>query len=253
MSAAIKLKDSQIRDLLRKYRIAKLREQRRKAWTYFPETGPLRRELYKKHMEFFEAGATYRERCFMAANRVGKTESAGGYETMLHLTGLYDDIAPWWTGRKFVEPVRWWAAGKLNETTRDIVQAKLFGEIAYSNGRKTVTGTGLIPGDLIGDLTWKQGVSNLIDTAKIRHVTGGWSLLGLKSYQQGRGAFEGTEQHGIWLDEEPPIDVYGECLIRTATTNGMVLMTFTPLEGMTATVMQFLPDEVMRALSVEVN
>jgi phage terminase large subunit-like protein len=42
-------------------------------------------------------------------------------------------------------------------------------------------------------------------------------------------------------------------LIRTATTNGMVLMTFTPLEGMTATVMQFLPDEVMRALSVEVN
>lgn len=244
MSAAIKLKDSQIRDLLRKYRIAKLREQRRKAWTYFPETGPLRRELYKKHMEFFEAGATYRERCFMAGNRTGKTIS-GAFESVLHLTGLYDDIAPWWCGRRFTEPVRGWASGKTNETTRDILQAKLFGEIAYSNGRKTVTGTGLIPGDLIGDITWKQGVSDFIDTAKIKHVTGGWSTLGLKSYQQGRGSFEGTEQHFVWLDEEAPLSIYGECLIRTATTNGLVMLTFTPLEGCTETVLQFLPEGVI--------
>ena len=39
----------------------------------FPDSGPLRRELYTKHMEFFRAGAKYRERCFMAGNRVGKT------------------------------------------------------------------------------------------------------------------------------------------------------------------------------------
>jgi hypothetical protein len=38
-------------------------------------------------MEFFEAGAKYRERCMMAANRVGKTLGAGGYETAAHLTG----------------------------------------------------------------------------------------------------------------------------------------------------------------------
>jgi hypothetical protein len=31
------------------------------------------RHKYAKHMEFFEAGAKYRERCFLAANRVGKT------------------------------------------------------------------------------------------------------------------------------------------------------------------------------------
>jgi hypothetical protein len=45
------------------------------------------RHKYAKHLEFFEAGAKYRERCFMAANRVGKTLGAGGYETAAHLTG----------------------------------------------------------------------------------------------------------------------------------------------------------------------
>ena len=64
------------------------RQSRRKLLTYFPETGPLRRELYPKHCEFFAAGLTHRERLMLAANRVGKTEGVGGYEMTLHLTGL---------------------------------------------------------------------------------------------------------------------------------------------------------------------
>ena len=218
------------------------RKARRKLWTYFPDTGPLRRELYQKHMEFFRVGLKYRERCAMCANRVGKSESMGGYETALHLTGLYDDVTGgWWEGRRFDEPVRFWAAGKTNETTRDIVQAKLFGDVRGSGATKRVSGTGLIPGNTIEEITWKAGVPNLIDTAQVRHKSGGLSIIGLKSYQQGRGSFEGTEQDGIWLDEEPPLDIYGECIIRTATTNGMIYITFTPLEGMSEVVMQFLP------------
>jgi phage terminase large subunit-like protein len=194
------------------------------------------RDKYAKHLEFFAAGH-YRERCFLAANRVGKTIT-GGYETSCHLTGLYPS---WWTGRRFTHPVRWWAAGKKNETTRDIIQTTLLGDIAHQGGVKGFTGTGLIPGERLGKVTWKQGVSDFADTIKVRHASGGWSLLGQKSYEQGRGAFEGTSQHGIWLDEECPIDVYGEALIRTATTNGIVLLTFTPLEGLTETVLQFMP------------
>ena len=196
------------------------------------------RHRYPKHMELFEAGAIYRERCFMAANRVGKTFGGGAYETTCHLTGLYP---AWWQGKRFKSPVRWWAAGKTNETTRDIVQTALLGEIAYEGSRKTVTGTGVIPGTLVGSITWKQGVQDLVDTVRIKHVSGRWSTLGLKSYQQGRGSFEGTAQHGAWLDEEPPLDIYGECLVRTATTGGLILLTFTPLEGHSETVMQFLP------------
>src|SRR5690606_24562571 len=96
----------------------------------------------------------------------------------------------------------------------------------------------------LGPVTWKQGVSDLADTIKVQHVSGGWSVLGFKSYQQGRGSFEGTAQHGIWLDEEPPADVYGECIIRTATTDGLVLLTFTPLAGMSEVVMSFMPKEM---------
>ncbi len=199
------------------------------------------REKYQKHLEFFEAGADYRERCFMAANRVGKTLGAGGYETTCHLTG---DYPTWWVGRRFTTPVKWWVAGRTNETTRDIVQATLLGSIAQRDGRKHFDGTGIIPGDKLGSVTWKQGITDLADTIKVHHVSGGWSTLGLKSYNQGRGSFEGTSLHGIWLDEEPPLDVYGECLIRTATTNGIIMLTFTPLEGMSEVVLGFLPAEM---------
>lgn len=198
------------------------------------------RRKYPRHIEFFEAGAEYRERCFLAANRVGKT-IAGAYEMTAHLTGLYPD---WWPGRRFKRPIRAWAAGKTNETTRDTIQETLLGEIVRMGARKTVSGTGMIPGNLLGELVWKQGSPDLVDVIKVRHVSGGWSRLGMKSYIQGRGAFEGTAQHVIWGDEEIPADIYGECLIRTATTDGLVITTFTPLEGLTEVVLMFMPEEM---------
>lgn len=211
----------------------------RKIFTLYPDTGPLRRELYPRHMEHFRAGARYRERAAIAANRVGKSFGLGGYETALHLTGWYPD---WWQGRRFDHPTEAWAAGKTNETTRDIVQAILLGGVRRSGAAKSLTGTGLIPANSIGAVTWKQGVQDLVDTVIVKHVSGGESVLGIKSYQQGRGSFEGTAKDVIWLDEEPPADIYGECLIRTATTNGIVVLTFTPLEGMSDTVLSFLKD-----------
>jgi len=193
------------------------------------------RDKYPKHLEFFAAGSDYRERCFLAANRVGKT-TCGSYELTCHLTGIYPD---WWEGKRFLHPVRAWACGRRNETTRDIVQASLLGPVAYEGLRKVLAGTGMVPGDLIGRVTWKRGVEDLTDTVKVKHASGGWSTLGMKSYEQGRGSFEGTSQHVIWLDEECPMDVYGECLIRLMTTQGVLLLTFTPLEGMSETVLQF--------------
>src|SRR5579872_50126 len=35
--------------------------------SFYPDHGPLRRELYPRHLEFFAAGVTHRERCFLAA------------------------------------------------------------------------------------------------------------------------------------------------------------------------------------------
>jgi phage terminase large subunit-like protein len=220
------------------------RLKQRQFYDLFPDSDRLdsdgsvliyRRELYPKHLEFFEAGRDYRERCFLAANRVGKT-TCGSFEVTCHLTGSYP---AWWQGKRFTSPVRAWACGRRNETTRDIVQASLLGPVAYDGMRKVLAGTGMVPGDLVGRVTWKRGVDDLTDTVKVKHVSGGWSTLGMKSYEQGRGSFEGTSQHVIWLDEEAPMDVYGECLIRLMTTGGILLLTFTPLEGMTDTVLQF--------------
>lgn len=205
------------------------RLRRTKLFRLYPETGPLRRELYPKHMRFFRAGVQHQERGMMAANRVGKTWGAGGYETTLHLTGRYPD---WWEGRRFEYPISAWAAGDTGETTRDIVQKSLFGIGGEGSGGEL--GTGLIPGDdIIGEPTKRSGVSGAIDTAAIRHVTGGVSVIGLKSFDQGRKKFQGTEKHLIWPDEEPPLDVYQEMLIRLMTTDGLLICTFTPLEGMT--------------------
>lgn len=198
--------------------------------TYYPDTGPLRRELYVKHCQFFAGGINKRERLMLAANRIGKTESIGGFEMALHLTGLYPE---WWIGRRFDKAIQAWAAGDSSKTTRDIVQRKLYGAI-------NSPGSGLIPADCILDKSARSGVPDAIDGLFIRHVSGGTSQLNFKSYEQGRKAFEGTEIDVIWLDEEPPLPVYTECLIRTMTNNGIIMLTFTPLMGMSETVMQFL-------------
>lgn len=187
-------------------------------------------------MEFFRLGAGdgINERAFMAANRVGKTWGAGGYETVLHLTGDYPD---WWEGRRFTHPVDWWAAGDTAETTRDIIQACLLGPVED-------IGTGLIPAKaLIGEPSRRRGVADAIDTVLVRHKSGGVSSLGLKSYDQGRKKFQGTEKHGVWLDEEPPQDVYSECLLRLMTVSGLMLLTFTPLSGVSEVVHQYLEDD----------
>jgi phage terminase large subunit-like protein len=79
----------------------------------------------------------------------------------------------------------------------------------------------------------------------VKHESGGISVVQFKSYDQGREAFQGTEQDIIWLDEEPPMDVYTECLLRTMTNDGLVMLTFTPLRGMSEVVLAFMPGGAM--------
>jgi phage terminase large subunit-like protein len=180
--------------------------------------------------------------CYFTGNvlnhNCGKTVS-GAYEMALHLTGRYPH---WWEGRFFDHPISAWAAGKTNESTRDIMQLELVGQLASEDGKKTASGTGMIPKDCLGQITWKSGITGLVDTILVKHISGGWSDLGFKTYAQGRDVFEGTKKHVVWFDEEPPLDVYTEALIRTMTTGGIIYTTFTPLEGMSETVMRFLPD-----------
>lgn len=215
------------------------RKRRRYIHTLFPDTGPLRRELYQKHLEFFRAGAKFRQRGVLAANRVGKSETMSLYETVLHCTG---DYPRWWEGRRFESRVRFWVCGETAETVRDILQRKLLGAPGDY-------GTGLIPWESIakksnGDLriTPGRGISDAVDTIYITHKSGELSEIGLKSYKKGESSFPGVEREGIVLDEEAPVEVKAECWARTMTTRGILIQNFTPLNGMSEAVLDMLPD-----------
>lgn len=99
----------------------------------------------------------------------------------------------------------------------------------------------MIPGDLIVDTSVKHGLSDCVEAVRVKHA-GGNSVLHFKSYDQGRQAFQGTSQTVIWLDEECPIEIYTECLLRTMTTDGLVYLTATPLLGLTDLMLSFLPE-----------
>ena len=187
---------------------------------------------YDYQIKFHNSNAT--QRLLMAGNRVGKSLS-GAMEMAIHLTGKYPD---WWEGRKFGRPIRAWAGGVSNETTRDVCQKELVGQPDDPSAK----GTGSVPLDDIGETVRKAGVPNAMNSLVVRHITGGWSRLGFKAYEMGREKWMGEQVDVIWLDEEPPASIYSQALTRTADKGGSVYMTFTPEQGMTQIIAQFIND-----------
>jgi phage terminase large subunit-like protein len=195
---------------------------------WFVPGTPFGIEHCHKHRAFFDAGREYGQRLFMAANRVGKTVS-GALESSYHATGEYPE---WWTGRRFDSPTRGWAMGSTARSTRDTVQKELLGPIG-------AWGTGMLPAEKIGEKWALSGVPQGIDMIRVKHISGGWSTIGFKNYEQPIEAFYGTDLHWVWPDEIVPINIYNECLVRTMTTGGIIYVTFTPLKGLTPLVVKF--------------
>lgn len=164
------------------------------------------------------------ERLFLAGNRVGKT-LAGAAEVAFHLSG---DYPVWWQGVRFAGPVQAWAASVTREATRDILQATYLGH----GGQAGV----IDPSRVIGQ---RHKGGGAVDVVAVRHISGGESVLGFKSFDQGRSSFQGTARHVVHLDEEPPLEVYQEALLRTLTVGGHVLLTMTPLMGLTPLLRHF--------------
>lgn len=179
---------------------------------------------------------------YIAADLVHHNTELGAFEMTCHLTGEYP---PWWEGRRFDKAVRAWAAGDTSKTVRGILQHKLLG----ADGAQ---GTGMIPAAAIKHIS-RSSVPGAYDTIWVRHRSGGVSSLEFKSYDQRRKAFQGTTLDVLWLDEEPPQEIYTECLMRTITTNGLVYMTFTPLQGVTPLILEFMQDAETYAGGVNIG
>lgn len=193
---------------------------------------------YDFQRAFHEAGKDHPERMLRAANRTGKTWCAAS-EVSYHATGDYPDD---WEGKRFDEPCLIWTGSPTNETSRDIVQTELFG----GDG---ALGTGTIPkSKIIGRPKTKQcGISNVFETVQVRHVRG-ISRVMLKTYEQGWTKWQGTAPHVVWLDEEPckgafptteDYKIFTEAQTRILTSDGIIMVTFTPLNGMTPLVEHF--------------
>ena len=156
---------------------------------------------------FFRAAATNRSRVFRSGNRVGKT-TAGAVDTLLHLLGWH----PWGQHKP---PVHWWASGIDWEFG--------VGQVLWPKIRE------FLPMEQVASIVWYRKAEPSIP---LSIVFKNGSQLDFKSGDSGRRKYQGTDLHGIWIDEEHPGDVVEEGRTRLIHTLGYLTVTLTPLMRM---------------------
>lgn len=185
---------------------------------------------YFWQVEFHNNGVNHPERCLLAANQVGKSRT-GGAEVAIHLTGEYPS---WWTGKRFDHPIIAWTGAENTQDSRDIIQNELLG----ARGEE---GTGWIPKSRIDHWDYQQaGVREVVESIFVKHKSGGMSQCILKTYAQEARGWRGRRIHVCWVDELCPMDIYTEALTRLLKNNGIMISTFTPMEGPSDVVRHFL-------------
>lgn len=162
-----------------------------------------------------------KNRWVFGGNRSGKTE-CGAVETVFAARGIH----PYRENKK---DVFGWVVSLSSQVQRDVAQAKI---LSYLNPR------------WIADIVMSSGkkdapVHGVIDQIMIKNVFGGISVIGFKSCDQGREKFQGSSLDFVWFDEEPPKDIYDECVMRVMDKGGDIFGTMTPLKGLT-----FVYDEI---------
>ena len=195
-------------------------------------------ELYDWQKEFITNTGSYFECCLCAANQIGKTY-LGTYIDALHLLGDYPDD---WEGHKFNFAPMCWGLGYSMEKTRDLLQTAIFGKYANSEFEG-----GLVPKDRIISHESATGTPNAMRSVRVRHSSGGIATMQFWSYSQGQHAIMGDVVDFVHIDEEPTdAKIRPQVLTRTLNGDkgkgGRVIYTFTPENGRTELVVQFMDD-----------
>ena len=177
------------------------------------------RKKHKKQLAFHKCKK--RNRWVFGGNRSGKTE-CGAVETVWMARGIH----PYRRNRR---DTFGWVVSLSQQVQRDVAQSKI---LYY------------LPKSWIADIVMLSGrkdspASGVIDQIKVKNVFGGISTIGFKSCDQGREKFQGASLDYVWFDEEPPRDVYEECMMRVMDKRGDIFGTMTPLKGRT-----FIYDEI---------
>lgn len=186
---------------------------------------------FDHQIKFFATGNADR-RGILAANRIGKTVSTC-FETAMHLTGQYPD---WWEGYRFPGAITAMVAGEGWAQVALVLQAELLGtqDVKITDN----LGTGAIPRDCIIVDTMRNDGANCIGV-EIKHVSGAKSYLLFANYTQEVRQLQGFKLNLAVFDEQPPDDFFSEIVTRTATTQGKVMCSFTPLKGLNGLVSKF--------------
>jgi len=149
-----------------------------------------------------------RGRLYIGANRSGKT-----------VGGVVEDI--------------WWMLGE-HPYLSGLPEPPIYGRLVtvdFKTGWNQITQPvvrqWLPPSKLING-SWEDSYD------KVNHVLtlANGSQLEVKSWDQDIESFAGVPRHFIHFDEEPPRNIYNECMLRLVDYNGRWWMTMTPLDGM---------------------
>lgn len=186
---------------------------------------------FAHQLTFFATGSSER-RGILAANRIGKTVSTCA-ETAMHLTGQYPE---WWNGYRFNKPITCMVAGEGWSQVALVLQNELLGsqDVKITDN----LGSGFIPRDCIITDTMRNDGANCIGV-EVKHVSGTNSYLLFANYTQEVRQLQGFKLNLAVFDEQPPDDFFSEIVTRTATTQGKVLCSFTPLKGLNGLVSKF--------------
>lgn len=166
---------------------------------------------HEKQLQFHRSMA--KSRFVFGGNRTGKSV-CGALETIWYATGLHPFI-------KIPHACDGWVVSLTRQVQRDVAQAKI---LQY------------LPPEWIVKVVMVSGSSfapahGVIDFILVRNVFGTTSKIGFRNCEQGRERFQGVALDFVWFDEEPPEEIYDECLLRLLDRGGVHWVTMTPLKG----------------------
>ena len=152
-------------------------------------------------------------RLYIGGNRSGKT-----------VGGIIEDI--WWVTKThpFID---------INAIWPEPIRGRIC-SVDFINGHAKIIVPEILrwcpPSYLLGG-SWATAYDK--EERIITFANGG--TIELMSYDQALEKFAGTSRHFCHFDEEPPEDIYIECMARLVDTGGCAWFSMTPVEGMTWT------------------
>lgn len=160
---------------------------------------------HDKQIQFHSASR--RNRLYIGGNRSGKTTG-----------GIAEDIF-WLTGR---HPYR--------KVPQGGVRGRIVG-VDFIQGVEKILKPEMMRWVPVSDLRGNSWSDAYDVQERTLHFENG-SFVEFMSYDQDVDKFAGTSRHFVHFDEEPPEDIYHECMTRLIDTAGSWWMTLTPVMGM---------------------